>query len=293
MSNLYSKIVMAGLCAAICLLALYGFTHGLSSKPAGDEKKKENPEVKWPKAYDSYGRYSLLDGKTEIVCPKQTGYTLVALVYGQSNSANMHGQRTFQHSPRIINFFNGRCYMASDPLLGASGRAGSVWTLTGARLLETGKYDHIIFVPAGMTASQISEWAEGGRFNPMLSDVIRRATKRYKFTHVVFHQGETDARIKTTGEEYKKNFLSMVQTIRGLGVDAPVYVSVTSFCAPVVKTENPVTKAQRELVSARDRILPGPNTDVLNSPEDRFDDCHMSYAGVQKFSDLLMQTVFK
>jgi len=293
MSNLYRKTAIAGLCAMVCLLGLHGFTLGASSKSAADEKKQEGPEIKLPRAYDSYGRYNLLDGKTEIVCPKQTDQTVVALVYGQSNSANMHGQRTFQHSPRIVNFFNGRCYKASDPLLGASGRAGSVWTFTGARLLETGKYDHIIFVPAGMNASQISEWAEGGRFNPMLSDTIRRATKRYKFTHVVFHQGETDARIRTTEDEYKKNFLSMVQTIRGLGVDAPVYVSVTSFCAPVMETDNPVAKAQRELVSTRDRILPGPNTDTLNSPEDRFDDCHMSYAGVQKFSDLLMQTVFK
>jgi len=293
MGHLYSKTVVAVLCVAICFLALYGFTHSLSSKPVGDEKKQESPEVKLPRAYDSYGRYSLLEGKTEIVCPRQTDQTVVALVYGQSNSANMHGQRTFQHSPRIVNFFNGRCYKASDPLLGASGRAGSVWTLTGTKLLETGRYDHIVFVPAGMTASQISEWAEGGKFNPMLSDVIRKTTKRYKFTHVVFHQGETDARIRTTGDEYKKNFQSMVQTIRGLGVDAPVYVSVTSFCSPVVKTDNPVTKAQRELVSTRDRILPGPDTDVLNSPEDRYDDCHMSYAGVQKFSDLLMQTVFK
>ena len=284
---------MSCLCIAACLLGIYGFSHSPLSRPAAAEKKQEGREIRFPKAYDSYGRYILLDGKTEIVCPKQTDQTVVALVYGQSNSANMHGQRTFQHSARIVNFFNGKCYKASDPLLGASGRAGSVWTLTGTRLLETDRYDHIIFVPAGICASQISEWAQGGKLNPMLSDVIRGATKRYKFTHVVFHQGETDARLKTAEDQYRKGFLSMVRTIRGLGVEAPVYVSVTSFCAPILNTDNEVTKAQRELISTPERILPGPDTDVLNTPEDRFDDCHMSYTGVRKFSDLLMQTVFK
>ncbi len=293
MIDSYNRIAISCLCVAVCFFGAYSSVHSLSPTPALSAKKQKSAESKTQSTYDRYGRYTSLDKKTEIVCPKQTDRTVVALVYGQSNSANAHGQRTFQSSPEIVNFFDGRCYGASDPLLGASGRAGSVWTLTGAKLLETGKYDHIIFVPAGIAASQIRQWAQGGDLNPMLARVIRAATRQYKFTHVIFHQGESDAQLKTTQDEYKQSFLSMVQSVRGLGVDAPLYVSVASVCAPLYDVDNPVTRAQTELISIPEGILPGPNTDVLNAPEDRFDDCHMSYAGVQKFSDLLIQTVFR
>jgi hypothetical protein len=279
----------------VYLFGAYSSSRNWWPTPTFSEKKQNNAKDKTPKRVDRdrYGRYTLLDKKTEIVCPRQTDNTVVALVYGQSNSANMHGQRTFQASSKIINFFDGKCYVASDPLLGASGAAGSVWTLTGTKLLETGKYDHIIFVPAGISGSHIHEWAQDGFLNPMLADAIRATTTQYRFTHVIFHQGESDAQRKTTEDEYKKSFLSMVRTIRELGVDAPVYLSVASVCGQFHNTDNPVTKAQRALVSIAQRILPGPNTDILNALEDRYDDCHMAYAGVQKFSDLLIQTVFK
>jgi hypothetical protein len=292
-SNSYNKLAIACLCAAIYLCGAYGCTHGSSPTPDLSAKKPKSAGNKSPGAHDEYGRYTLLTGKKEIACPTQTDRTVVALVFGQSNSANMYGQRTLQSSREIINFFDDKCYIASDPLLGASGRAGSVWTLTGTKLLGTGKYDRIIFVPSGIGASQISRWAPGGDLNPMLADVIRGATRQYRFTHVIFHQGESDAQKKTSKDGYKRSFLSMVQSIRDLGVDAPFYVSVASICAPFYNANNPVTKAQRELVSVPQRILPGPNTDVLNAAEDRFDDCHMSYAGAQKFSDLLMETVFR
>jgi hypothetical protein len=294
MNNAY-KILTACLCIALYLFGSYSSSHDLWPIPTlrAIKHKIAGRSGSTQKGYDQYGRYTLLDRKTEIVCPKQTDKTVVALVYGQSNSANKHAQRTFQSSPKIVNFFDGKCYVASDPLLGTSGSAGSVWTLTGTKLLATGKYDHIIFVPAGIDGSQIKQWSKGGDLNPMLSDVIRGATRQYKLTHVVWHQGEIDAQLKTTKEEYKERFSSMMQTIRGLGVDAPVYVSVASICEPFWDADNPITQAQRQLVSTPQGILPGPNTDTLNTPEDRFDDCHLSQVGMQKFSDLLLQTAFK
>jgi hypothetical protein len=293
LTNGARKVLTVFLCVVVYLFGAYSYSHDVWPITSLREIKQKIAGNETRQVKDPYGRYTFLDRKTEIVCPQQTDKTVVALVYGQSNSANMYSQRIFQSSPRIVNLFDGKCYVASDPLLGTSGGAGSAWTLTGTKLLATGKYDNIIFVPAGIGGSEIKRWAEGGNLNPLLVDVIRATTRKYKFTHIIWHQGEIDAQLKTTQEEYKKRFSSMLATIRGLGVDAPVYVSVASICAPFYDTDNPITRAQRELVSVSQHIFPGPNTDTLNSPEDRFDDCHMSYTGMQKFSDLLLQTVFR
>ena len=263
-------------------------------KHLGQSRTTDKVDGRQPVYQDIYGRYINITTKTEISCPPQTDKTVVALVFGQSNSANHDGQRVLQKSPKIINFFNDKCYIASDPLLGATGTAGSVWTLLGTKLLATEKYDNIIFVPAGIGGTKIERWEQGGDLNAMLGSVVTSDTKKYSPTHLIWHQGESDNNVHTTKEVYKRHFNSMVQTIRNNGVKAPVYVSIASLsCGNNADPDNSVTKAQRELIASGNGILMGPNTDTLIGPEDRYDGCHMSYVGQQKFSDLLMQTVFK
>lgn len=252
---------------------------------------KQSPIPTEERQVTVYGRYEKIDTKTEISCPRQTDNTVVALVFGQSNAANSHGQRILQNSPRIVNLFNGKCYVASDPLLGASGNAGSVWTLLGTKLIATGKYDNIIFVPAGMGGSAIKSWAQGGELNAMLGDVIQVSQPKYNFTHIIWHQGESDLVVKTTKDEYKQNFYSMLKTIRDNGVNRPIHVSIATIFGDNNNPDNPISKAQRELIDGNGIKL-GPNTDKLNAPEDRYDDAHVSYTGMHKFADLLLLTVF-
>lgn len=274
---------------------LFGAVSGVKNwRPVPLLKKLKHTVDGKHRLTDEYDRFTNTKGKQEISCPQQTDKTVVALVFGQSNSANYDGQRVEQNSPHIINYFDDKCYIASDPLLGATGQAGSVWTLLGEKLLATGRYDNIILVPAGIGGTEIERWEQGGDLNGMLGTVIKKATQRYRFTQMIWHQGESDLTLNTTTNRYKKRFQSMLKSIRHEGVTAPIYVSVASICGDLqTDPDNPVTRAQRELGTSGNGILPGPDTDTLNAFEDRVDDCHMSYVGMQKFSDLLMKAVFQ
>src|SRR2546425_3481295 len=55
---------------------------------------------------------------------------MVALVFGQSNSSNS-GQTRRTARERVYNYYQGKLYLAQDPLLGADGDGGSVWTRLG------------------------------------------------------------------------------------------------------------------------------------------------------------------
>ena len=74
---------------------------------------------------------------------------------------------------------------------------------------------------------------------------------RYRVTHVLWHQGETDAGLKTDPGLYKDRFLSFVRSLRANGVDAPVFVSQATRCGPSWPDSNPIRKAQRDLAIDR------------------------------------------
>src|SRR5947199_7420378 len=62
---------------------------------------------------DQAGRLASGDQKIDAACPPQTDRTAVLLVMGQSNAGNHAGQRfRSEHGETIVNFFDGRCYVA-------------------------------------------------------------------------------------------------------------------------------------------------------------------------------------
>lgn len=52
----------------------------------------------------------------------------------------------------------------------------------------------------------------------------------YRITSVLWVQGEKDLVIGNSAEAYRKGFMSMVDTLRQHGVEAPVYISIASKC---------------------------------------------------------------
>src|ERR1700722_3908972 len=73
---------------------------------------------------DWFGRLRRYPGKKEIACPSQDEATAVLLVTGQSNASNSQGQRYQSADDQVVNFFEGRCYRAASPLLGADYQKG-------------------------------------------------------------------------------------------------------------------------------------------------------------------------
>src|SRR5262245_23394246 len=74
---------------------------------------------------------------------------MVALVFGQSNSANFGATRKTAKE-KVYNFHRGKLYVARDPLLGAGGDGGSVWIRLGDKIIAGHLYDAVVFVPLGV-----------------------------------------------------------------------------------------------------------------------------------------------
>ena len=244
--------------------------------------------------------------KPAVACPKQTDRTAVLLILGQSNAANYGGQRfASKHGDKIVNFFEGRCYVAVSPLLGSSGTWGEYWTELGNHLVESGKFDAVVIASLAYSGSAYSgntveQWARGGHLNAVLVDALGKIkADGYAITHVLWDQGELDYSLGTSERAYRERFLSMIDTLRGKGVTTPVYVSIASKCVEPGNgdprrhsADNPVVLAQLALSGGEGNIKRGVNTDALLDGLDRYDDCHIGGSGAenvaQAWTDIML-----
>jgi hypothetical protein len=231
----------------------------------------------------TFGRLVSYPGKQNIGCPPQTRGTRVLLIAGQSNAANKGGQRyASTHGEKVINFFEGTCYVAQSPLLGSQGAYGEYWTLLGNALIQSGA-DQVILIPAAIFATPIRRWASGGDLNPMLLATVDSAKARYRVTDIVWEQGEEDFSENTKGADYTQGFRSVLASLRSRGVSAPIFVSIATKCSLAQwSVSNPIADAQRALPNAALRIYSGIDTDKLMAPLDRYDDCHLAASGQLK-----------
>ena len=86
-----------------------------------------------------------------IRCPKQTQNTGVILVLGQSNAAN-HAEYLFKRHEveGVVNYYDGHCYAAASPLLGATGERGEWLSKTANHLVQLGIYEEVVVVSAAV-----------------------------------------------------------------------------------------------------------------------------------------------
>src|SRR5690606_30898496 len=120
--------------------------------------------------------------------------------FGQSNAANSLERR--YSAPKAVNFHDGKCYPAQDPLLGTTNQYGSVWTLLASKLDVP-----VVIIAAGVGGSSVKRWASGDLHDDMQRTL--RGTK-YRVTHFLWHQGETDATDGTTADEYAAALRSVI-----------------------------------------------------------------------------------
>lgn len=240
------------------------------------------PPPKLLGTYDRNGRLTTYPGKTAVDCPDQTKDTAVLLAAGQSNSAN-DGQRKFttRYPAQAFNYFDGKCYVASSPLLGASAEGGEFLTLLADELISSGTYKSVIILSSGIGATAISRWQRDGDLNDMLLATVKAMAGKYKVTEVIWHQGESDFMNVTSTKNYVAAFNSLLQTLAEVDVVAPVYIAIASKCAANWVPDNPVVRAQRQLIDNR-KIHLGADTDALVAANDRRDGCHFGESGQLK-----------
>jgi len=238
-------------------------------------------------AFDRYGRLAAFPGKTAAACPAQDARTAVILAAGQSNIANHAAAPAKTSFPdKVFGFHDGSCAPAASPLLGATNIGGEWLTLLGDALIRSERYDRVVLVPASVGGQPIFRFAEGD-LGSMLEETAKRVSERYRVTHVIWHQGESDYAGETEPEAYRAMFLKIVSRLRARGIDAPVFVSVTTYCPPMRewKDGNAIQAAQRALPNEKLGIWPGVDSDAFDPKGSRSDNCHFSSEGQARMAE--------
>jgi len=270
------------------LLGAYSFAHAIWPTNVLNSKHNANVAKALSKNFDELGAYSNLTGKIEVNCPTQSASSEVILVLGQSNSAN-HSERkyTTQFPKRVINYYQGKCYVAESPLLGASGLEGEYLTLMGDELIKTGIFQNILIVNASIGGSRVGDWVDSGRLANRLKLTLDDLKTRYRVTNIIWHQGESDFTSDTSFDAYRASFKSLQNSLQQNSVSVPILMVTSTICGYNSKwtAQNPVSMAQKSLIDDRQVFL-GLDADTRLGPKDRRPqspsqepNCHLSARG--------------
>jgi hypothetical protein len=163
----------------------------------------------------------------------------------------------------------------------------------GDKLIDAGIAKSVLIVPIAFGATYIKDWAPGGHCHRRLLFALHRLKRAgIKVDMLCWHQGEADANhTGMSAADYCRYFRSMVREVREAGVDAPVYVALATLCEEAshpFQNRAEIRRGQKNVISIRDRIRPGPDTDLIGI-EHRRDGCHFAASG----QELAAQAWFK
>jgi Carbohydrate esterase, sialic acid-specific acetylesterase len=223
------------------------------------------------------------------------GRTAVIVTLGQSNAANYALTRyTPKHDVLNFDLYDGDCYKAQDPLLGASGIGGNFATPLADMLIERGLYRRVIVAPIAMGGSTVEEWADDGMFHRRILVLIRRLFDAGLTPNLIlWHQGEGNSGAGDGhGRQYRKNLLEVVDTFRSYGISAPFFVALATKCGayPRPNGDN-IRDGQASAVNPLDNIFLGPDTDSLGDAYRDQDHCHFNGAGLMRHAAMWADVV--
>jgi len=221
-----------------------------------------------------YNVYTDINSKTRVACP-EPAKTEVIVAIGQSNAANNGGHRFQNKDNQILNFFNGQCFVASDPMLGATDNRGSMW-IPFSKSYKTDKTILLVSFAAG--ATQVSQWNDPQDLAKHFDDNMSHLTSAgYLPELFIWIQGESD--IGTKVDEYRSSLMQFMRGVQSRYPTSQIALSGTSYCGG--HQSKSLRAAQRKVANKLDLIWLGA-TDDLSAPQYRYDDCHFSQLGLEK-----------
>ncbi len=216
--------------------------------------------------------------KTEVSCPIAGAGTAIVLALGQSNAANEPpaGEAHIRSVPEVVNFFDGRCYAAEDPLLGSEGDGNSIWTRVADLLVADHAYDRVVLATFAINATSIADWSETPFFRQRIARITADLrTRGLAPSHVLWFQGEADQLARTDADAYVARFDALLGAVRAQGLSAPIYLSLTSVCQ---SPPDPAIRGAQQRLLTRPGMRAGPDTDTIGYA-DRWDGCHFTPGG--------------
>ena len=223
-------------------------------------------------------------GRQEVPAVKLTAKSMVLFSFGQSNAANSGGERYQGQPEHVSNYFHGKYYRASDPLLGATGLGGSVWVRTANILIDRHLADNVVLMSAGVGSTSVADWAAGGRLHKMLLARLDDIPANMAVTDFLWHQGENDnPLINRKGfDGYERNMRSIIALTKQRFPQSRFIVAVASRKIDV--EISPELQAIQRRLTTLPGVFLGPNTDEIGL-EYRHDGTHFSGRGLEVHAD--------
>lgn len=204
------------------------------------------------------------------------------LVLGQSNVAS-HGDGRARSAVGSMVNPAGLMMPLADPVRGGSGQGGSIWPRVADRAVDAGLCDRLVVTVRAVSGASVESWARGGdNFTALKGEINRIAAGSPPVDLVVWHQGERDTKDGTRTRPYVVRFKELHAMVGAALPGVEWLVCRASYRMGV--TSKHVLRAQDQIAKLSG-IHAGPDTDTVLGPELRFDDTHLSAAGLDRFAD--------
>ena len=226
-------------------------------------------------------------------CVEKTGVGEVFITAGQSNSAN-HGNPRQQAKDERVVYYDGKSYVpAQDPIPGASGDGGSVWSVLGDLIVRSEA------VPVCFRATSIT-WTEVKNWMPPDTNLYKNLAQCVKalgpngVRAVLWHQGESDTLVSTSAATYCERLKTIIETLgRDSGYPLPWFVSQASFHPGSQAAQQKEVADGQQLLWKKQIAFQGPITDDLLGAKYRHDGVHFNQAGFDEYGARWFQALQK
>jgi hypothetical protein len=243
---------------------------------------------------DHFKRVIYDSSKIQVECPNMNSNTGVLFFSGQSNAGN-HAEYLVgtEEVPNVLNYFNGKCYKASSPMLGGSYIKGDFNALAGQYLVDKGLFTTVIIANTSSGGSKIGRWANKQDLGGELIKDVAALQSKYKIAAFIWIQGESDAHAKLSTDSYIESFLGIIKNLELRKTKVPVFLAVATKCKNYSKLNNTVSIAQEELIDSFDFIQLAINMNQTLGDEYRKDKCHLNKAGQFKAANIIGENLYQ
>lgn len=216
------------------------------------------------------------DGRAERDCPPP-GETVVLVTGGQSNASNVVPV-LHEVEGDVSVWFDGRCFPASDPVLGATSDRGSLWSVLGDRLAgDLGR--PVLLIAGAIGGTQFADWTDSrsGYYDALMQRVAHAREAGFQPDMILWHQGETDAAAERDMAALKADVTELTRRLLSDIPEAPLYLFQASRCMGSNRVNGvpAVVEVLQAVAAGNPRIVTGMNTDVLGR-DYRWDQCHFN-----------------
>lgn len=232
----------------------------------------------------------LIGNHTEVPCAEvAAAHPFVLLALGQSNAGN-HGALPSHAAEPVTLIAEGKCIRATDPLPGGTGQGGSIWQRLSALLSTQKEARPVALSVLAVDATSIADWTSPN--SPLSARLashvvsMRRLGLPPKF--VLWQQGEADALLGTSSEDYSIGLGRLATILSEAGVSAPILLARSTICQ--TKPNAAIRSAIEGRISSDLRFRLGPDMDTLSGNTFR-NGCHLTASGLDSAAKMWAATI--